>query len=94
MFIDELDALGKTRGSGLPGGDPENQPETDFEDVDQDGIPELVVSVPDKGPSPPSSVNFQVSIVAAVPLPLQTVRQNAVAIDRALCIGRIVNEPC
>jgi len=38
-----------TNGSGLPGGDPENQPETDFEDVDQDGIPELVVRVPDTG---------------------------------------------
>lgn len=38
-----------TNGGGLPGGDPENQPETDFEDVDQDGIPELVVSVPDTG---------------------------------------------
>ncbi|WP_163997388.1 hypothetical protein [Pyxidicoccus caerfyrddinensis] len=38
-----------TNGSGLPGGDPENTPRTDFEDVDQDGVPELVVSVPDKG---------------------------------------------
>ncbi|MFP2928917.1 hypothetical protein ACLESO_27710 [Pyxidicoccus sp. 3LG] len=36
-------------GSGLPGGDPENTPATDFEDVDQDGIPELVESIPDTG---------------------------------------------
>ncbi|MCP3144949.1 hypothetical protein [Pyxidicoccus xibeiensis] len=38
-----------SNGSGLPGDDTANQPETDFEDVDGDGIPELVVSVPDTG---------------------------------------------
>lgn len=38
-----------TNGSGLPGGESENTPETDFADVDGDGIPEQVVSLPDTG---------------------------------------------
>jgi hypothetical protein len=38
-----------THGSGLPGDDTPNQPETDIQDVDGDGVPELVVDVPDTG---------------------------------------------
>ncbi|QSQ27253.1 hypothetical protein JY651_21080 [Pyxidicoccus parkwayensis] len=38
-----------TNGSGLAGEDTDNTPETDFVDVDGDGIPEQVVSLPDTG---------------------------------------------